>query len=83
MLVLKAFLKGSREAGVSQQCKERSEPDRPGGGSGRVNPSPELVWRFWRFGGFETMTASTRLEAQGLGGFNKTMHAYSFAHSIV
>ena len=41
---------------------------RLGGGRGRVNPPPcGLVLRFWRFGGF-WFEASTRLEAQGLGG---------------
>ena len=44
-----------------------AEPDRLGGGRGRVNPPPrKLVWRFWRFGGL--VTASTRFEAKGLGG---------------
>ena len=41
-----------------------SEPDRLGGGRGRVNPPPRRL--VWRFGGF--VTGSTRLEARGLGG---------------
>ena len=51
-LVFKAFLKGSKEPGVSQECKESAEKYRLGGGRGRVNPPPRrLVWRFlevWR-----------------------------------
>ena len=50
-LVLNAFLKGSREAGESQECKGPSEPDRPGGGRGRVNPPPGAcleVLEVWR-----------------------------------
>ena len=57
-----------------QPNEQGSEPDRLGGGRGRVNPPPRrLVWRFWEvwrvwcwFGG------STRLEARGLGGFGCT-----------
>ena len=48
VLVLKAFLKGSRVARVDSEKKQTSEPKRPGGGRGRVNPPPRrLVWRFW------------------------------------
>ena len=53
VLVLKAFLKGSRVARGDSENEQPSEPDRLGGGRGRVNPPPRrLVWRFWRFGGF-------------------------------
>ena len=53
VLVFNAFLKGSRGALVPQPGEQPSEPDRLGGGRGRVNPPPRrLVWRFWRFGGF-------------------------------
>ena len=42
-----------------------------GGGRGRVNPPPRsLVWRFWEVWKVCCwVRASTRLEAQGLGGF--------------
>ena len=52
VLVFKAFLKGSRGPRVIQPSERLAEPDRPGGGRGRVNPPPRrLVWRFWGFGG--------------------------------
>ena len=49
---------------VEEDAKESlrlGEPGRwEGGGEGLTLPL-ELVWRFWRLGGFETMSASTRL----------------------
>ncbi len=53
VLVFKAFLKGQRCDEYPGAGLRPSEPDRLGGGRGRVNPPPRsLVWRFWRFGGF-------------------------------
>ena len=48
------FLKGQNGHEDSTEELQLSEPDRPGGGMGRVNPPPRrLVWRFLlRFGGF-------------------------------
>ena len=41
------YFGGSREAGGRQPNEKLSEPDRLGGGRGRVNPPPRrLVWRF-------------------------------------
>ena len=56
--------------GDAKESLQASEPDRPGGGKGRVNrPSRRLVlevlevWRVWCW-----FKASTCLEASGLGG---------------
>ena len=70
-LVFKAFLNGSKGAGVRQPNEQVSGPDRLGGGRGRVNPPPRrLVWRFWEVWRVCCLVgASTRLEARGLGGF--------------
>ena len=52
-LVLIVFFEGSRGPRVRQGREQPSEPDRLGGGRGRVNPPPcGLVLRFGRFGGF-------------------------------
>ncbi len=40
VLVLKAFLKGSRVARGDSENEQPSELDRLGGGRGRVNPPP-------------------------------------------
>ena len=40
VLVLKAFLKGSRVARGDSENEQPSEPERLGGGRGRVNPAP-------------------------------------------
>ena len=71
-LVVVCFFEVSRATWGRQRGEQRSEPDRLGGGRGRVNPPPRrLVWRFWevwRVGCW--FGASTRLEARGLGGLN-------------
>ena len=71
--VLPLLFEGSRLPREDSENELPSGPCRLGGGRGRVNPPPRrLVWRFWRFGGFGNwFKASTRLEAQGLGGFNR------------
>ena len=71
ILVFVCFFERQSGDEYSREEFRISEPDRLGGGRGRVNPPPRrLVWRFWRFGGFENcVKASTRLDAQGLGGF--------------
>ena len=52
-LVLPLLFEGSRGHESARESLQPSEPDRLGGGRGRVNPPPRrLVWRFWRFGGF-------------------------------
>ena len=70
-LVFVCFFEGQNGEEDSREEFQPASPDRPGGGRGRVNPPPRrLVWRFWEvwrvWCWFE---ASTRLEAQGLGGF--------------
>ena len=46
-LVLPLLFEGSRPAGGRHRNERSSEPDRLGGGRGRVNPPPRrLVWRF-------------------------------------
>ena len=69
--VFKAFLKGSRGPGARQPNEKASEPDRLGGGTGRVNlPSRRLVWTFWEVWRVcYLVNNSTRREARGLGGF--------------
>ena len=69
-LVLPLLFEGSRVGGGRQPNEQPSEPDRLGGGRGRVNPPPRrLVWRFWEvWRVWCCFEASTRLEAQGLGG---------------
>ena len=71
VLVFKAFLKGQRCDGDPGAGLQRSEPDRLGGGRGRVNlPPRRLVWRFCEVWVVCCLVgASTRLEARGLGGF--------------
>ena len=68
--VLKAFLKAQGSDGYSTEEFQSDEPDRLGGGRGRVNPPPRrLVWRFWEVWRVCcVVSASTRLEARGLGG---------------
>ena len=51
LLVFNAFLKGPRGALGPQPGLRPSEPDRLGGGRGRVNPPPRSL--FWRFEGLE------------------------------
>ena len=47
-VVLPLLFEGSRAAWLRQPNEKPSEPDRLGGGRGRVNPPPRrLVWRFW------------------------------------
>ena len=72
VLVFKAFLKVSRGPRVIQEDEQLAEPDRPGGGRGRVNPPPRrLVWRFWEvWKVWNLVGASTHHEARGLGGFS-------------
>ena len=67
-LVLPLLFEGSKEPRV-QEDEKSSEPWRLGGGRGRVNPPPRrLVWRFWEvWRVWKLRTASTRLEARGLG----------------
>ena len=65
--IILIFAKDFACHGSHEYIKEslrRSGPDRLGRGRGRVNPPPRRL--VWRFGGL--VTASTRLEAQGLGG---------------
>ena len=50
-LVFQAFLKGPKERRVRQPYEQPSEPERLGGGRGRVNPPPGAcleVWEDWR-----------------------------------
>ena len=48
LLVFEAFLKGSSYPRADSENEQLAEPDRLGGGRGRVNPPPRrLVWRFW------------------------------------
>ena len=70
-LVLPLLFEGSGWPRAFQENEQPAGKCRLGGGRGRVNPPPRrLVWRFWEvwrvWCWFE---ASTRLEAQGLGGF--------------
>ena len=71
-LVLPLLFEGSRVPGVFQENEQHCEKSRLGGGRGRINPPPRsLVWRFrevWRV--WYWFEASTRLEAQGLGGLD-------------
>ena len=47
-LVLPLLFEGQRSDGYSREVLQGSEPDRLGGGRGRVNPPPcGLVYRFW------------------------------------
>ena len=64
------FFEGQSGDEDSKEEFQLSSPDRPGGGRGRVNPPPRrLVWRFWEvWRVWSLVTASTRLEARGLGG---------------
>ena len=82
VLVFKAFLKGSKGRRGRQDGIRMSQPDRPGGGRGRVNPPPmRLVWRFWevwRVDGW--FGRSTRLEARGLGGLTLSWGNFSIVH---
>ncbi len=61
---------GSRE--TARESLQPSEPDRLGGGRGRVNLPPRRlvleVWEVWRV--WCWLKASTGLEARGLGGFS-------------
>ena len=58
----------SKKPGVLQDDEQLSEPDRLGGGRGRVNPP--LGACFGGLGGLEGLTVipATCLEAHGLGG---------------
>ena len=80
---LQLLFEGPRPPRADPEELRISEPDRLGGGRGRVNPPPRrLVWRFWevwRVGCW--VRASTRLEARGLGGFSK--HAKSSTKYMV
>ena len=69
--ILPTFWKRPRCDGSAGAGLQASEPDRLGGGRGRVNPPPRrLVWRFWEvWRVWNLVSASTRLEARGLGGF--------------
>ena len=52
-LVFVCFFEGQRCDEDPGARLQRSEPDRLGGGRGRVNPPlRRLLWRFGRFGGF-------------------------------
>ena len=52
LLVFKAFLKRQSGHGYARESLQLSEPDRLGGGRGRVNPPEELGFGgFGRFGG--------------------------------
>ena len=79
-LVLRLLFEGSRGHETAKESLQASEPTRLGGGRGRVNPPPRrLVWRFlevWRV--WCWFEASTRLEAQGLGGFLETLRKTRF-----
>ena len=70
VLVSKSIFRASKKARLPQPNERLSGPDRLGGGRGRVNPPPRrLVWRFWEVWRVCCLvTASTRLEARGLGG---------------
>ena len=71
VLVFVCFFEGQSGDDYSREEFQPSGPDRLGGGRGKVNPPAcGLVCGFGRFGGFGNwFGASTRLEAQGLGGF--------------
>ena len=73
VLVFKAILKGQSGHEDSREELRPSEPDRLGGGRGRVNPHPRsLFWRFWEVWRVCCLVGgSTRHEARGLGGFFK------------
>ena len=68
--ILRTFLKGQSGHGDSREELQLSEPDRLGGGRGRVNPPPRRlvleVWEVWRV--WCLVTGSTHREARGLGG---------------
>ena len=68
--VFVCFFEGSRGPRGRQSRERPSEPRGLGGGRGRVNPPPRrLVWRFWEvWRVWSLVGASTRHEAQGLGG---------------
>ena len=69
VLDFKAFFEGSKGPRGRQDREQLSEPTRLGEGRGRVSLPPWglfggfRVWRVWNL-----VSASTRLEAQGLGG---------------
>ncbi len=49
--VFVGFFEGSKGGGAFQELQKLSEPDRPGGGRGRVNPPPGAcleVLEVWR-----------------------------------
>ena len=51
--IFPTYFEGSGGVQGRQPNEQVSDPDRMGGGRGRVNPPRRSsAWRFWRFGGF-------------------------------